>query len=110
MSEYIAFEDCVAKYDGDKRYPTAWQAYPLDLTDPLRNAALFDAPQRQEFSVDGWPIFDVIGDWASRDVRLRAYHSDAGLMLTIQDRRGKQSIWLEPTTFKAFRDYLNTTK
>ena len=73
------------------------------------DAALPDEPQRQELSIDE-PGFAVRGDWASDDVELRAYYNAGGLMLAIKDHRGHRSIWLEPSTFKAFQDYINTAK
>ena len=110
MTDCFALRDCVARFeDSESRQPTEWENFPIHHTDPFWNAALFDEPQHQQFRVGG-TVFTVLGGWASRDVRLRAYHSDAGLMLTIQDRRGKQSIWLELSTLKAFKAFLNTTK
>ena len=110
MNQYHAWVDCVAKYDGGSRFPNEWQGYPRGLTDPFWNADLFDEPQHQQFRVDG-TVFTVRGGWAADEADLLAHPIAGGLMLLIQDgRRSSRQIWLDPTTFKAFRDYINTTK
>ena len=109
MNQYLAWDDCVAKYDVGRRFPTEWQGYPRGLTDPFWNAALFDEPQRQDFRAAD-PIFMVSGDWASDGVRLLASKTVEGMLLEIKDDSGYLSIWLEPATLKAFRDFINTTK
>lgn len=109
MSEYIAWDDCVARYGEWDIFPTEWRGFPIHHTDPFWNADLFDEPPYQEFIVNG-PDFVVRGDWGSNGVRLHAYANAKGLLLMIQDRGEHRGIWLEPETLKAFQDHINTTK
>ena len=111
MTDCFALRDCVARFeDSESRQPTEWENFPIHHTDPFWNAALFDEPQHHQFRVDG-PVFTVRGGWAADEVDLIAHPIAGGLMLLVRyGRRSSREIWLEPTTFKAFRDYINTTK
>lgn len=111
MKQFLTFDDGVSRYESHEIFPTEWEYFPIHHTDPFWNAELFDKPQprTQDFKVDG-PAFTVYGDWASEDVRLRAYRSAGGLLLGIRDNRGRQSVWLEPRTLKAVQDFINTSE
>ena len=110
MIDCFMFRDCVGRFEySESRQPTEWENFPIHHMDPFWNAELFDERQVQDFSTDGF-LFEVSGGYASDSVLLRAYRSAGGLMLAIKDARGHQVIWLKPSTLKAFRDYINTTK
>lgn len=109
MNQYMVFDDCVAQYEGYEIYPTEWENFPIHHTDPFWNADLFDEPQVQDFSTDGF-VFEVNGDAATDDVLLRASIAGGYMLLGIRNARGHRLIWLEQATVKAFRDFINTTK
>lgn len=109
MSEYIAWDDCVAKYGVWDIFPTEWNGFPIHHTDPFWNAALFDEPQHRQFRVDG-PDFEVRGDWTADDVSLQASKLVKGMLLEIKDDSGYLSIWLDQETCEAFQAFINTTK
>ena len=110
MTDGLTSTGYVVWYDEDESRVTEWEHFPIHHTDPFWNAALFDEPQHQQFRVDG-PVFTVRGGWAAAEADLIAHPIAGGLLLLVQDgRRSSRGIWLEPTTFKAFRDYINTTK
>ena len=109
MNQYMVFDDCVAQYEGYEIYPTEWECFPIHHTDPFWNAALFDEPQRQDFTVVD-PIFMVSGDWASDGVRLLASKLVEGMLLEIKDDSGYLSIWLDQETFEAFQAFIKTDK
>lgn len=105
--QYFTFTDCIARFEGDEVYPTEWELFPIHHADPFWNADLFDERQSkyQEFSSVG-QVFEVYGDWVSRDVKLQVYTNRRGMMLEIRDRKLTRSIWLEKSARQSFRDYI----
>lgn len=90
MSEYIAFEDCVARYEGWDIFPTEWQGFPIHHTDPFWNAALFDEPPYPGFRAVG-TVVAVSGDWAPGDVSLPANPRTGGPTLWIKESVNPQA-------------------
>lgn len=109
MSEYIAWDDCVARYEGWDIFPTEWEGFPIHHTDPFWNAALFDEPQDQEVVAYGHDL-SVYGDLVSNTVRLRASATAGSLLLVIENRGVHQSIWLEQSALQSLLDYIHTAK
>ena len=42
MNQYLAWDDCVARYGDWDIFPTEWKGFPIHHTDPFWNAALFE--------------------------------------------------------------------
>lgn len=125
MSEYIAFEDCVARYEGHDLLPTEWRGFPIHHTDPLWNAGAFYPASGDPVSPSYYEHGQTVTLTNKNELVIRhdvpSCHEDPEmddvtamfhvigdhLYVYVRSNWAGRAIWIGPSAASELRDYLN---